>query len=79
MYKEYIDPTYTYKNFTVEEQDKILLAKRSNNTLVRQWSSRVVLTSFGWHESTCFEIRASPYLHLDPAQSVRSGRMYHGW
>lgn len=35
MYKKYIDPTYEYSNFTVEEQDKILVAKRSNNTLVR--------------------------------------------
>ncbi|CAM9692860.1 unnamed protein product, partial [Ectocarpus sp. 13 AM-2016] len=33
MYKEYIDPSYTYTNFTVEEQDKILVAGRSNNTL----------------------------------------------
>ena len=35
MYKKYIDPSFTYTNFTVEEQDKILLAGRSNNTLVR--------------------------------------------
>ncbi|CAM9971348.1 unnamed protein product, partial [Sphacelaria rigidula] len=34
LYKEYIDPEYSYSNFTVEEQDKILVAKRSNNTLV---------------------------------------------
>merc|ERR1711943_76605 len=33
MYEKYIDPTYTYTNFTIEEQDKILKAKRSNNTL----------------------------------------------
>lgn len=33
LYKEYIDPTFTYSNFTVEEQDKVLVAKRSNNTL----------------------------------------------
>jgi 3,5-epimerase/4-reductase len=33
MYKEYIDPTYRYTNFTVEEQSKILKAGRSNNTL----------------------------------------------
>jgi len=33
MYKEYIDPDFTYKNFTIEEQDKILKAKRSNNEL----------------------------------------------
>jgi len=33
MYKAVIDPSFTYSNFTVEEQDKILKAKRSNNTL----------------------------------------------
>lgn len=33
LYKKYIDPTYTYSNFTLEEQDKILKAGRSNNTL----------------------------------------------
>jgi dTDP-4-dehydrorhamnose reductase len=33
MYKEIIDPTFKYQNFTVEEQNKILAAKRSNNEL----------------------------------------------
>ena len=33
LYTKYIDPTYTYKNFTVEEQSKILKAGRSNNEL----------------------------------------------
>ena len=33
MYKKYIDPTYTYTNFTLDEQAKILQAGRSNNTL----------------------------------------------
>ncbi len=33
LYKKYIDPSYSYSNFTVEEQNKILKAKRSNNTL----------------------------------------------
>lgn len=36
MYKQFIDPSFTYTNFTVEEQDKILVAGRSNNTLVRE-------------------------------------------
>ncbi|KAL6046675.1 hypothetical protein QOT17_022085 [Balamuthia mandrillaris] len=34
MYKEYIDPSFTWKNFTLEEQAKILKAGRSNNELV---------------------------------------------
>jgi dTDP-4-dehydrorhamnose reductase len=33
LYKKYIDPSYTYNNFTVDEQAKILKAGRSNNTL----------------------------------------------
>lgn len=33
LYKEYIDPTFTYGNFTLEEQDKILKARRSNAEL----------------------------------------------
>lgn len=33
LYTKYIDPTYTYKNFTIEEQAKILKAARSNNEL----------------------------------------------
>jgi 3,5-epimerase/4-reductase len=33
LYKKYIDPTYTYKNFTVEEQAKVIVAGRSNNEL----------------------------------------------
>ena len=33
MYKEIVDPLFTWKNFTLEEQRKILLADRSNNYL----------------------------------------------
>merc|ERR1719285_345288 len=33
LYKKYIDKSFTYKNFTLEEQDKILKAARSNNEL----------------------------------------------
>lgn len=33
LYKIYIDPNFTYANFTIEEQDKILKARRSNNEL----------------------------------------------
>ncbi|NRB21175.1 NAD-dependent epimerase/dehydratase family protein [Candidatus Dependentiae bacterium] len=33
LYTQYIDPNFTYKNFTLEEQDKILKAGRSNNEL----------------------------------------------
>lgn len=36
MYKEIVDPSFTWKNFSIEEQDTILLSKRSNNYLSTQ-------------------------------------------
>lgn len=33
MYKEIVDPSFSWKNFTLEEQSKILAAPRSNNFL----------------------------------------------
>jgi hypothetical protein len=36
LYKKHIDPSYTYTNFSVEEQAKILKAGRSNNTLTHE-------------------------------------------
>lgn len=33
LYKQYIDPEFTYTNFSIEEQSKILKAPRSNNLM----------------------------------------------
>ncbi|CAA0820538.1 Bifunctional dTDP-4-dehydrorhamnose 3-5-epimerase/dTDP-4-dehydrorhamnose reductase [Striga hermonthica] len=33
MYREYIDPNFTWTNFTLEEQAKVIVAPRSNNEL----------------------------------------------
>ncbi|MDR3550958.1 MAG: NAD-dependent epimerase/dehydratase family protein [Candidatus Babeliales bacterium] len=33
MYKQYIDPHHTYENFSIQEQDKILKARRANAEL----------------------------------------------
>jgi 3,5-epimerase/4-reductase len=33
MYKEIVDPSFTWNNFTIEEQNQILASKRSNNCL----------------------------------------------
>ena len=33
MFKEIVDPEFTYKNFSIEEQRKVLAADRSNNFL----------------------------------------------
>jgi 3,5-epimerase/4-reductase len=36
MYKEYVDKDFTWENFTIEEQNQILSAGRSNNYLDTQ-------------------------------------------
>eukprot|EP00932_Pfiesteria_piscicida_P000265 SRR837773.10258.p3 GENE.SRR837773.10258~~SRR837773.10258.p3 ORF type:complete len:106 (+),score=14.69 SRR837773.10258:236-553(+) len=36
LYKEYVDPSLTWSNFTVEEQAKVITAARSNNELAPQ-------------------------------------------
>ncbi|CAA6666856.1 unnamed protein product [Spirodela intermedia] len=33
MYRDYVDPTFTWKNFTLEEQATVIVAPRSNNEL----------------------------------------------
>ena len=33
LYKQYVDPDFTYENFTIEEQNQVLKSKRSNNEL----------------------------------------------
>ena len=33
LYRHHVDPNFTWKNFTIEEQDSILDSKRSNNLL----------------------------------------------
>ena len=33
LYKEYVDPSFTWHNFSIEEQRKILASERSNNLL----------------------------------------------
>jgi NAD dependent epimerase/dehydratase family enzyme len=33
MYKKLVNPNFTWKNFTIEEQNQILDSKRSNNYL----------------------------------------------
>lgn len=36
LYKKYVNPDFVWENFSIEEQNKILLAKRSNNQLDTQ-------------------------------------------
>ena len=60
LYKKYIDPTYTYTNFTLEEQDKILKAPRSNNELdttklMRDMPECVVINDIKTAYDLCFQ------------------------
>ena len=50
MYKDYIDPEFTWKNFTVEEQAKVIVAPRSNNLL----DTKRVRSRAGLHVDTKF-------------------------
>lgn len=40
MYKEYVDPDFSWSNFTIEEQAKVIVAPRSNNLLDTKRVSR---------------------------------------
>jgi len=60
LYKKYIDPTYTYKNFTVEEQSKVIKAGRSNNELdttklMRDMPEGVVINDIKTAVDLCFQ------------------------
>lgn len=33
MYRDYIDPKFNWRNFTLEEQAKVIVAQRSNNEM----------------------------------------------
>ncbi len=44
LYKQYIDPDFTWSNFTVEEQAKVIVAPRSNNLL----DTERVCTHYPW-------------------------------
>lgn len=60
LYKKYIDPTYTYKNFTVEEQAKVIKAGRSNNELdttklMRDMPEGIVINDIKTAVELCFQ------------------------
>jgi len=43
LYKDYIDPEFTWANFTIEEQAKVIVAPRSNNLLDTERVSGMLL------------------------------------
>jgi 3,5-epimerase/4-reductase len=60
LYKKYIDPTYTYKNFTVDEQAKVIKAGRSNNELdtsklMRDMPEGIVINDIKTAVELCFQ------------------------
>ena len=60
LYTKYIDPTYTYKNFTIEEQAKVIKAPRSNNELdttklLRDMPEGIVINDIHTAYDLCFQ------------------------
>ncbi|KAL3909393.1 MAG: hypothetical protein SGARI_002619, partial [Bacillariaceae sp.] len=60
LYTKYIDPTYTYKNFTEEEQAKVIKAPRSNNELdttklMRDMPEGIVINDIHTAYEKCFQ------------------------
>lgn len=51
MYRDYMDPSFTWKNFTLEEQAKVIIAPRSNNELDATKLSREFPEMLGIKES----------------------------
>mmetsp|Transcript_12217 Transcript_12217/g.33902 ORF Transcript_12217/g.33902 Transcript_12217/m.33902 type:complete len:327 (+) Transcript_12217:89-1069(+) len=60
LFKKYIDPTFEYSNFSVEEQAKILKADRSNNELdatklLRDMPEGIVINDIKTAFDLCFQ------------------------
>jgi dTDP-glucose 4,6-dehydratase len=85
MYKEYVDPNFTWQNFTAEEQRQVLACDRSNNLLdttvlqafapeVRPIKTAVRELLQNYKASTIRQSRAIPHIaisdFLDEAQTI---------
>jgi 3,5-epimerase/4-reductase len=60
LYTKYVDPSYTYKNFTIEEQAKVIKAPRSNNELdttklLRDMPEGIVINEIHKSYELCFQ------------------------
>lgn len=60
LYTKYIDPTYTYTNFTVEQQAEVIKAPRSNNELdttklMRDMPEGIVINDIKTSFELCFQ------------------------
>jgi len=60
LYIKYIDSTYTYKNFTIDEQSKVIKAGRSNNELdptklIKDMPEGIVINNIKIAIELCFQ------------------------
>merc|ERR1739844_350380 len=60
LYTKYIDPTYHYTNFTIEEQAEVIKAPRSNNELdttklMRDMPEGIVINDIKTAVELCFQ------------------------
>lgn len=58
MYKEIVDPDFTWSNFTIEEQNEVLASKRSNNFLETS-KLEGVLNTYAENATAIFNIKTS--------------------
>lgn len=75
MYKDFIDPDFTWSNFSVEEQAKVIVAARSNNLLDTKQVSHVFRVLRGraivWPRLFLFAFAACPFCSMfDVANKV---------
>jgi 3,5-epimerase/4-reductase len=57
MYRDIVDPTYTWTNFTIDEQNEILKSRRSNNCLDTSKLVEYDPTVLSIHEAVRYAIR----------------------
>lgn len=60
LYKQYIDPEFTWKNFSLEEQAKVIVAPRSNNLLDTTRVCRVLCLLLSQSRTCLFDISSLP-------------------
>ena len=51
MYRDHVDPKFTWTNFTIEQQNKILASERSNNLLDTSRLERLCPSVLPIHDS----------------------------
>jgi dTDP-glucose 4,6-dehydratase len=75
MYKEIVDPDFTWTNFTIEEQNKILSSKRSNNKLNTTRLERLFPNLKNIHDAVrdCLKLYPKPEIVYDNSTILVTG------